>query len=175
MELVLCLPILQADKISEVFDHIRSIAPDLLALQKLFQYVDTTWILGRWNPEQWSVFNMAIRTNNDCEGLHNRWNLKGKNRKSYYWILSILIDETNRIERTAKQLSYGCNLRERNAVSKRKEEELFKYWDQYSKRELSSFELLKKARCLLKRNFPSFALCDPEEEPDESDYLSYPL
>lgn len=175
IELILCLPIVPASKIVDVFNHIRSKAPDAPALDRLFKYVDQTWMSGRWNPDQWSVFEMAIRTNNDCEGLHNRWNLKGKNRKGYYWILSILVEETNRIARTSKQLQYGCKVRERNAVAKRKEEQLFRLWDQYRKGELSSFDLVNQARGFLKRNFPSFALCGLDDEHDESDYSSYPL
>ena len=173
IELLLSLPALPAEKIPGVLEHIRAIAPnEPPALGRLFAYIDRVWINGQWEPARWSVFYRAIRTNNDCEGLHNRWNRKARGRKSYYWILSILIQESKRIESTAQQLMYGCKVRERKAVSKRKEEQMFKNWDDYQDEKLSSFDLVEKSAKLLKRNYPSFELLE-DEEPNDMDCLQY--
>ena len=121
IERLLCLPYLPSDRIAPVFAHIRNLAPvDVPELNQFFDYIDRTWINGQWDPSSWSVYNKAIRTNNDCKGLHNRWNKRGKGRKSYYWILSILAKEANRIERTAQQLAYGINVRERSSLHKKR-------------------------------------------------------
>lgn len=174
IELLLSLPILPADKIAKVFEHIKSRAPaDVAVLGQLFDYVERTWLTGRWTPKDWSVHYLAIRTNNDCEGLHNRWNRKGKGRKSFYWILSVMVKEANRIERTAKQLQYGCKIRERTAVAMRVEHGLFKHWDDYLDGKIKSFQLLEEGRKLMKCNFPTFAMIDIEE-PDDHDFLAYP-
>lgn len=174
IELLLSLPILPADKIAEVFGHIQSLAPaDLTQLGSLFDYIERTWLDGRWTPKDWSVYYLAIRTNNDCEGLHNRWNRKGRGRKSFYWILSIMVKEANRIERTAKQLQYGCKIRERTAVAKRVEEGLFKHWDKYLDGTLNSFQLTEEGRKLMKMKFPDFSMIDIDE-PDDDAFLSYP-
>lgn len=155
-----------------MFAYIRSVAPkETPALDELFSYIQRTWIDGQWDPTQWSVFYKAVRTNNDCEGLHNRWNRKARGRKGFYWILSVLIEETKRIANTAQQLQYGCRMRERNAVSKRSEQQLFLFWDDYQAGQITSYELVQKCTKLLKRNFPKFDLIS--EVPSELDCREY--
>lgn len=65
--------ILLADKIPSVFDSLRESAPP--ELERLMDYMERNWIRGSfWTPVHWSCFNLLLRTNNDCEGLHNDWN-----------------------------------------------------------------------------------------------------
>ncbi len=62
-----------ADKIPSVFDSLRTSVPPIL--ETLMDYMERNWIRGRfWTPVHWSCFNLLLRTNNDCEGLHNDWN-----------------------------------------------------------------------------------------------------
>ena len=145
---------------------------EIESLERLFAYIDRTWISGTWKPSRWSVYYKKIRTNNDCEGLHNRWNRKAKGRKGYYWILSVLIQEAKRIPITAQQLTYGCRVREKRAISKKKDEQIFQFWDDFNDGKLSSFSLVQKCVNLLKRNFPSFELVD-QEEPNPMECLEY--
>lgn len=165
----MCLPVLNPEKIKGVFDFLRAEAPvDVVGVGQLFDYVDRTWIRGHWSPAKWSVFRRIIRTNNDCDGLHNRWNLMAKGKKEFYWVLSILVKEAKRIERSAAQIQHGYDVRVRTAANRKKEAELFKLWDEYQEGTLTSMQLVKWAVKLLKRHFPTYALVDePEEEPEE--------
>ena len=44
-------------------------------LADLAMYIRIKWIDGSiWQPETWSVFGQAIRTNNDVEGWHGMLN-----------------------------------------------------------------------------------------------------
>ena len=162
----MCLSILPADRIPDVFHYIREKAPvDAVGLEPFLNYVDRTWINGLWDPTKWSVFHKLIRTNNDCEGLHNRWNKMAKGRKGFYWITSVLIQEARRIQWSAQQLQFGSELRERTAASKRKDDQHFRLWDEFQANRLNSFQLMEEGRLLLKRNyFPTFRLVEERED-----------
>ena len=63
---IFCLPYLPAQEIGENFEFIKNNCTDA-TLDPLFDYISRNWIHGRcWNPESWSGFGMAIRTNNDA-------------------------------------------------------------------------------------------------------------
>ena len=39
-------------------------------VKQLLAYMEDTWINSTtWKPENWSVYNQSIRTNNDTEGM----------------------------------------------------------------------------------------------------------
>ena len=142
---LLCLPYLPHSKIPGVFYYLMENAPK--ETHPLFAYVKSTWIENKrtpWGPETWSVFNKPVRTNNDCEGLHNRWNLRTKNRKAYYWILSCLLKEATRIEVTSTLLTCGLLKRHQKKNDKLKQKTYFDLWDNYVKSEskTSSLKLL---------------------------------
>ena len=46
---------------------------EMAMLDEFFKYFDDTWIV-MWSPAKWSVFMQFVRTNNDCEGWHNKIN-----------------------------------------------------------------------------------------------------
>ena len=71
---LLCLPYLPTEKIEDVFLFVKSEAP--LKLSPLFNYIHRVWVspTALWSPQNWSVYFKATRTNNDCEGIHSRWN-----------------------------------------------------------------------------------------------------
>lgn len=57
--------------------HLRS--DERRLVKRFFSYVEKQWIKSKcWDPKKWSVFNQAIRTNNDAEGWHNRINSKAR-------------------------------------------------------------------------------------------------
>lgn len=86
---VLCLPYLATEKIKYVFNHLKFEAPS--TLNSFFYYISRVWVsnTSMWSSQNWSVYDRAIRTNNDCEGFHNRWDKLAKG-KTYYWILTCL-------------------------------------------------------------------------------------
>ena len=67
-----------AEHVPAVFTSLR---PEEMSrpMERLFAYMDDTWITGKvWQPVDWSVFMMTVRTDNDVEGWHLRLNNRGK-------------------------------------------------------------------------------------------------
>lgn len=65
----MALPFLPAEEIPAVWRGIKGRATTS-KLKSLVSYVEDTWLNedGLWPPSAWSVFNRAVRTNNDVEG-----------------------------------------------------------------------------------------------------------
>ena len=66
------LSYLWEEDIIPVFERLRKEAS--ADLQPLFDYMSRVWIHGRWNPEDWCVFQRDLRTNNHQEGHHAKLN-----------------------------------------------------------------------------------------------------
>jgi hypothetical protein len=65
---VFALPFLLADHIPPAFEKLKEKATDEKT-QEVMQYIEDTWMTSTvWTVPTWSVFNQAIRTNNDVEG-----------------------------------------------------------------------------------------------------------
>ena len=168
---LLCLPYLPASKIQEVFNHLRNKSSP--QLKKLFEYMERNWIKNAsWTIKNWSVYKRAIRTNNHCEGLHNRWNKKSKGRKNIYWILACLVKEAKRIDMTATLLCHGLMKQEVKRNTKMIQGKLFELWKNYEKKHFNSLTLLVDSVSLLKSNFPNLDSLGPIEEKDVYDDIN---
>ena len=65
---LLQLPMVPARDAVRVFHRLREEVRGP-KMRKLFRYVDKRWLNSRvWTPRNWSVYRLAVRTNNDCEG-----------------------------------------------------------------------------------------------------------
>ncbi|CAD5126279.1 DgyrCDS14435 [Dimorphilus gyrociliatus] len=74
---LMALPFLPAHIIQPTFDSINAELCEKNRFLDLLQYFQTNWIKNKlWKPNNWSVFGLSIRTNNDCEGWHQRMNSK---------------------------------------------------------------------------------------------------
>lgn len=103
---LLCLAYLPVDKIPSIFDSLRESAPP--ELERLMDYMERNWIRGSfWTPVHWSCFNLLLRTNNDCEGLHNDWNkLAGGPNLPFYRMTIVLQQLCEDVKLTQKLLSH---------------------------------------------------------------------
>ena len=78
----MALPLLPPEHIRSVFNHTKT-TTSTEQLEKLYNYVQTTWIKGKvWTPLDGSVYSLAIRTNNNVDGWHTR--LNHRNRRGKY-------------------------------------------------------------------------------------------
>ncbi|KAI9562431.1 hypothetical protein GHT06_009861 [Daphnia sinensis] len=135
---LLCLAYLPAEKIPTVFDGLRDSAPQELA--RLLEYMDENWIRGRfWTPENWSSFNLLLRTNNNCEGLHNEWKIDEKKIKAH-----------------------------RKKETSTKNSILFTLWSRYQATELSTNQLLEEIVLELRSSFPSVVSDHPMNINDDN-------
>lgn len=71
---LMALPFLPAEHIEDAFSELER-KLQTTRLSSLTTYMRRTWIEHElWDPNTWSVFNQVIRTNNDAEGWHRRFN-----------------------------------------------------------------------------------------------------
>lgn len=70
---LMSLPFLPAEQIPSTFQDFQNLLQPAhpKPLHQLMQYLEDTWIYGNWTPTDWSVYKMAVRTNNDVEGYHH--------------------------------------------------------------------------------------------------------
>lgn len=67
----------------EILQWEASTAP----LQRFVEYVAVIWVYGNtWPPSSWSIFKMAVQTNNDIEGWHHGLNCRAVERWQCHFI-----------------------------------------------------------------------------------------
>ena len=88
---MMALPLLPYNHIRVAYDKLaRSISPDDVLLVQFNNYMERQWMSSTVHPlSSISVFKLSIRTNNDCEGYHNR--LKCMSREGIYILYIIYI------------------------------------------------------------------------------------
>ena len=61
--------------------------------------IEDTWMTSTvWTVPTWSVFNQAIRTNNDAEGWHHKLNRKAcKGNLQFYLLITLMYSEAKRL------------------------------------------------------------------------------
>jgi hypothetical protein len=101
----MALAFVQCDLIIPTFHQIRNAAP--AALQPLFTYFEQQWLVNV--PLQlWNVCDVDIRTNNGCEGWHNRFNRAvDKHHPNIWHLLHCIKEEQASTEVTIFQISSG--------------------------------------------------------------------
>ncbi|MPC35670.1 hypothetical protein E2C01_029100 [Portunus trituberculatus] len=92
---VMALPFLPEEEIIPIYDCLSRQATTA-QLQSITDYISRTWIhSSTWPPSSWSVFNQSIRTYNDIEGWHNRFNKRavGRCNLQLYLLVNLLHKE----------------------------------------------------------------------------------
>ena len=90
---IMALPLLPHTHIKHVYSMLRTRATDPLLL-RIFDYVRKQWIESSAHPlESVSVYGMSIRTNNDCEGYHNRIREFSHDNLGFYKLSDFLAHE----------------------------------------------------------------------------------
>ena len=80
----MALPLLPPEHIRPTFHHIKP-STSTSPIDSLLAYMQNTWITGRtWTPLDWSVYGVAVRTNNDVEGWHTRLNHRARKGRYLY-------------------------------------------------------------------------------------------
>ena len=80
------------DEIEPMFEHLKAQAATD-QLRQFVEYVSQTWIHNQtWPPSSWSVYMMAIRSNNDIQGWHHglHHRASGKWHMPFYTLLDLL-------------------------------------------------------------------------------------
>ena len=140
---LLALPLLPAIHIPTVFEHLRQ-AATTGPLSRLFNYVDRQWIQGSFPPEEWSVFMLPIRTNNDVEGWHHRLNTKCRTAHlNMYALVHYLYEEAKLVRVVEALVLDAVATRISSKKYKRHNSNIFGLWHKFQAGELKLDKMLK--------------------------------
>ncbi|CAF1377342.1 unnamed protein product [Rotaria magnacalcarata] len=106
---LMALPLMPRDRVSNSFDEIQEAANILsgLPMTRLIEYFNNNWML---DIELWNVFGFDSRTNNVCEGYHNRLNSRiCRNHPNVWDLINFMKGEEKRVERIKLQWSSGAS------------------------------------------------------------------
>ncbi|KAH3793873.1 hypothetical protein DPMN_147396 [Dreissena polymorpha] len=105
---VMSIPFLPAEHVEPAIMRLKEKTTDE-RLADLLEYVDRTWLKSSvWGPENWSVFDRSVRTNNDCEGWHLKLNQHAKKANlPFYLLLTLLCEEASLLPTQVKMVSEG--------------------------------------------------------------------
>lgn len=115
-------------------------------LRQLFQYVEDTWINSDvWGIRQWSVFRLAVRTNNDVEGWHRRMIGKaGKAKLQFYVLVPLLLKEASQLSIIMRLVDEQQLTRYQRVTSRRIHGTLHELWAEYEERTITTSLFLRR-------------------------------
>ncbi|XP_046543325.1 uncharacterized protein LOC124253565 [Haliotis rubra] len=101
MRKLMSLLFLPAADVTRLFHKISDRVPTHGKLRQLMDYFESQWISHSiFTPRTWSVFNIAVRTNNCVEGWHRRINNKvGEQSLGLYRLMPELHHEASLLSR----------------------------------------------------------------------------
>ena len=130
----MALPFLPHRQISPMFLRLQ-VEAQTEPLQNLVAYIRRQWIESAvFLPKNWSVYQQAIRTNNDIEGWHNALNRRASGQCGLpLYSLIELLDREARLTAVTIRLVSDEKLQAR----------LFDSWEKYERKEKTAAQLLK--------------------------------
>ena len=124
------------------------------SLVKLLHYIEDTWIESiMWPLSSWSVYGLAIRTNNDIEGWHNRLNQRasGKCQLPLYMLVQLLHEEAQLTKIYVRLVSEKKLQRIQKKKYRSLQRQIFDLWESYENKERNAMQLLKACSHLTAR------------------------
>jgi len=143
LRLIFALPFLPAENISAAFSSMRTNL-EQLGFRELTDYIHKVWIVSRrWPPRTWSIFNQSIRTNNDCEGWHNRLNRKAVSvHLNLYMLIQLLYNEAKMVVVNIRLISDKKIRSKQKKKVRTKAARVQRYWKEFSRGKRTVRELL---------------------------------
>ena len=141
----MALPFLPHRQISRMFLRLE-VQAQTEPLQNLVAYIRRQWIKSTvFLPEKWSVYQEAIRTNNNIEGWHNALNRRkgGQSGLSMYSLIELLEREARLTAVTIRLVSERKLKRVQRKQYRNLQAKLFDSWEQYERKEKTAAQLLK--------------------------------
>lgn len=148
----MALPYLPAEHVRPMFETLSRKATTPL-LEALSTYIRNMWIDGQYPPESWTVFNQAVRTNNDCEGWHGMINRHAKRPNlTFYLMVKVLHEQSQLVDLQVRLLSENKLKRRQRRKYRQMQGQLFALWDSYVAGEKTPKQLLKRCAHLVGPN-----------------------
>lgn len=142
---ILALPFLPQEHIGPAFANLKEQASADEGMQQLCEYVESNWMNSKkWKVSEWSVYGQATRTNNDCEGWHNRINTRARGANlNMYLLIGLLHKEAGLVK---VQLSLASTGRLRKNQKKKYQKvngKIDTLWEEYARGNISGSQLLR--------------------------------
>ena len=140
---LLALQFLPAEHIPATFNMMQEKA-NTERLGERFNYVESTWINSNvWPCISWSVYGLSIRTNNDTEGWHHRFNACVKRGKlQMYQLIGLMHDESSLIPRQLQLVSEGHLQRYQRSKYSSLQSRILNVWMENREKAISVNQLL---------------------------------
>ena len=143
---IMALAFLPEDEIEPMFEHLKAQAATD-QLRQFVEYVSQTWIHNQtWPLSSWSVYMMAIRSNNDIEGWHHGLHRRasGKWHMPFYMLLDLLHQEARLTALRIHLVSEKKLKRTQRAKYRSLQAKVFALWDDFSHQRKNAQQLLRE-------------------------------
>ncbi|XP_067662933.1 uncharacterized protein [Haliotis asinina] len=142
---LMALPFLPAADVTRLFNRISDRVPANGKLHQLTDYFESQWITHPMFT--WSVFNIAVRTNNFVEGWQRRMNNKVREQSlGIYRLVPELYQEAKLLPLQTRLIQEGRLKAYVRKTSSARQDEVFTLWNQFKTGDLSLSQLL--TRCV---------------------------
>lgn len=141
----MALPFLPENEIKKTFERLEQQVQDP-NLCRLLEYIKHQWIESTmFHPKCWSIYQQAVRTNNDIEGWHNALNRRagGKASLPFYLLIELLNKEAQVTTINIRLVSERKLKRIQRKKYRNLQERLFHQWELYETGSKTLEELLK--------------------------------
>ena len=143
---IMALAFLPEDEIEPMFEHLKAQAATD-QLRQFVEYVSQTWIHNQtWPLSSWSVYMMAIRSNNDIEGWHHGLHRRasGKWHMPFYMLRDLLHQEARLTALRIRLVSEKKLKRIQRAKYRSLQAKVFALWDDFSHQRKNTQQLLRE-------------------------------
>ena len=140
---ILALPYLPPEFVEDQFSRIKAVA-STNKLQDLVAYIRRTWIENTlWAPASWSCFMASVRTNNDVEGWHRRFNLRANEAGvAFYVLIPMLHAEARLLPLQVRLVSEKKLARYQRKTYRELQRRLLEYWEDFNEERVTIGRLL---------------------------------
>ncbi|XP_046361846.2 uncharacterized protein LOC124138963 [Haliotis rufescens] len=127
---IMALPFVPAAAITRMFLRITERVPATGKLRDLINYFQALWIAHlTFSPRSWSVFNIAVRTNNFVEGWHRHFNNKVSEQSlGIYRLIPELFHEASLLPLQSRLIQEGRLRAYVRKSSTSRQEEILDIW-----------------------------------------------
>ncbi|CAF4210512.1 unnamed protein product [Rotaria magnacalcarata] len=141
---LMALAFLPLDKVESSFYNLRGIVNSRVKelLHQLFLYHDDYW-MNKVPLEMWNVHGIQHRTNNSCEGFHNRLNRRMEQARANIWsFIRCIVNEETRYQHSYNQINTGAQPRLQSKLTDAIQKRIDALNERYNNKEINVEELL---------------------------------
>ncbi|KAK4300653.1 hypothetical protein Pmani_027157 [Petrolisthes manimaculis] len=143
---LMALAFLPSNFIISQFEAIRDATPSNSPLQPLLEYFYCQWIQNPiFDVSSWCIYMQPIRTNNNCEGWHNRLGSKAGRQQNLnlYKLIHLLNNEAKEVSLNVQLLSDGRLKHYQSKECKKTYTIIHDAWERLQKGDISIKKVLK--------------------------------